>query len=70
MEVTEGDLALLRDLMIAAFLSHLEFAEFGRTFIAENDKKILKFCERYGVDGLYTKDRLAFFSALLDKVPQ
>lgn len=66
-EVTEGDLSLLQEMLVSAFLTHVEFANLESTYLVENDKKILKFCERYGVDGLYTKDRLAFFKALLKR---
>lgn len=63
--VDEADLADLHDLLRDQFLEHVQYGSFTTAYISGTDKGILEFCSRYGVDGAYTPDRLAFFKALL-----
>lgn len=65
--VTNDDLAEIFDLMRSEFLSHINYAEFKNDrYIGCSDARILDFCKKFGVDGEYKKDRIAFFNALLN----
>jgi hypothetical protein len=61
----EADLETLSDAVRTAFLTHIEFACFRDPY-AEYNRQLVKLCEKYGVDPLYTPDRLAFFKAVIE----
>jgi hypothetical protein len=63
--IDEADLAVLNDLLRQQFLEHVQYGSFTNAYVSGTDKNLLEFCSRYGVDGAYTPDRLAFFKALL-----
>ena len=61
----KADFAVLSDAVRASFLTHIEFACFRDPY-ADYNRQLVKLCEKYGVDPLYTPDRLAFFSAIME----
>jgi hypothetical protein len=65
-EFDEADLATLNDIILDVFITHIEFGCYDRgKYISSDSQRILEICDKYGVDGDYTKDRVSFYKALL-----
>jgi hypothetical protein len=65
-EFDESDFAALNDTLREVFITHVEFGCYDRgSYISPDNQKILDLCDKYGVDGDYTKDRTAFYKAIL-----
>jgi hypothetical protein len=65
-EFDEADLAALSDVLREVFTTHVEFGCYDRgKYISPVNQKILDLCDKYGVDGDYTKDRVSFYEAIL-----
>jgi hypothetical protein len=65
-ELTQEELALVFELMKQHFLNHTEFGTFQeRSYSTPEQKAVMKFCAKHEVDAEYTRDRLAFFQAIL-----
>ena len=65
-EITEDDIAELRGIINREFLLHITHSTFGAdTYPLPNDKAIVEFAARFGVDGSSKVDRVAFFQSLL-----
>ena len=66
-ELDESDLAVLNDLLRSVFINHVTYGTFseGRSSAFKENRTVLELCEKYGVDGTYDKDRVAFFKAVL-----
>jgi hypothetical protein len=69
-KITPGDLQELEEIIQRSFLEHIEFGvydELSKNVLRDSNKaRIIRFCERYNVDWKYTKDRMAFFKAVLE----
>jgi hypothetical protein len=66
-EFDEADLATLNDILRDVFITHVEFGCYDRSrYITPDNQKILDLCDKYGVDGDYTKDRVSFYEAILE----
>jgi hypothetical protein len=66
-EFDEEDLAILYDILREVFATHVEFGCYDRSrYVSPVNQKILDLCDKYGVDGDYTKDRVSFYKAILE----
>ena len=64
----EGDDYLrVHEVMLAYFLQRIQFVSLDNAY-SEEDRAIVKLCEKYGVDPHYAPDRLAFFKAVTDQL--
>ena len=64
----EGDDYLkVHEVMLAYFLQRIQFVSLDNAY-SEEDRAIVKMCEKYGVDPHYAPDRLAFFKAVTDQL--
>ena len=64
----EGDDYLkVHEVMLAYFLQRMQFVSLDNTY-SEEDRTLVKLCEKYGVDPHYAPDRLAFFKAVTDQL--
>ena len=63
-EITSQEMGILFKLMKQKFLDHIEYGKFNCSF----PSVLTKFCDDYQVDVNYEKDRVAFFTAIVDKM--
>jgi hypothetical protein len=68
-ELSQKELHILFDVMKQKFLDHIEFGKFdGYRHYDDESKKIVELCETHNVDVAYTKDRLAFFTSIVEEI--
>jgi hypothetical protein len=67
-ELTQEELALVFEVMKQKFLDHIEYGKFGNCFPSHEETSITKLCDNHQVDVDYEKDRVAFFTAIVDKM--
>ena len=65
-EFTQDDQVRLFELMKNEFIQHITFAKFSNiNYPTKLENGIAKFCNDFGVDVEYEKDRVAFFTAII-----
>jgi hypothetical protein len=67
-ELSQKELHILFDVMKKKFLDHIEFGTYDRCTYNTENKKIVELCETHNVDVAYTKDRLAFFTSIVEEI--
>jgi hypothetical protein len=67
-ELTQEELALVFEVMKQKFLDHIEFGKFNYSFPSADQLAVTKLCDDHQVDVDYEKDRVAFFTAIVDKM--
>jgi hypothetical protein len=68
-ELSQQELFQLFEMMKEEFITHITYARFSNTYQTTKDEKdIAQYCESHGVDVAYSKDRVAFFKAILDNL--
>ena len=67
-ELTQEELALVFEVMKQKFLDHIEFGKFNYSFPSADQLAVTKLCDDHQVDVYYEKDRVAFFTAIVDKM--
>jgi len=66
-EFDKDDQVRLFEIMKQEFIEHITYSKFSdRVYLTDVEKQLNGFCKDYGVDIEYTKDRVAFFTAVLD----
>ena len=60
----ESDLAALSDAIRTYFIQRVTYIDLKDAY-SEEDRLLVKLCKKYGVDALYSPDRVAFFKAVL-----
>jgi hypothetical protein len=69
LELTPQELFQLFEIMKKEFIEHITYSTFRRICMpTETEKSIMDYCKQHGVDVEYDKDRIAFFSAILDNL--
>ncbi len=66
---TQNQLYQLFEAMKSIALTHIQYSSvYDRkpSYVSEDDQSIYDLCEAHGVDIAYSKDRIAFFKAVLD----
>lgn len=58
----------LFEIMKQEFIEHITYARFGNSYPTPIERQLENFCNDYGVDIEYTKDRVAFFTALIKEI--
>ena len=59
----------LFEIMKEEFIEHITYSKFSdRVYLTNVEKQLNGFCKDYGVDIEYTKDRVAFFTALIKEM--
>ena len=61
-----ADLDMVEEVMLAYFLQRMQFISLDNAY-SDEDRTLVKLCEKYGVDAHYAPDRLAFFKAMLEE---
>ena len=68
-EFSKDDQVRLFEIMKEEFVNHITYAKFNNLhYPTKLEKGITKFCNDYGVDVEYDKDRVAFFKALIKEM--
>ena len=68
-ELSQQELFQLFEIMKREFKEHITYARFRDIYSATHtERSIIHYCEQYGVDVEYDKDRIAFFTAILDNL--
>ena len=61
------DYLAVHDVMLAYFLQRMQFISLDNAY-SDEDRALVKLCEKYGVDPHYSPDRLAFFKAVTEEM--
>jgi hypothetical protein len=68
-ELTQQELFQLFEIMRKEFKEHITYARFRDCYSpTETEKSIIDFCNSHSVDVEYDRDRISFFSAILDNL--
>jgi hypothetical protein len=67
-EISQKELFQLFEMMREQFENHITYARFNHSYPDRLEKTIVDFCNSHSVDVEYDKDRVAFFSAILDNL--
>jgi hypothetical protein len=68
-ELSQQELFQLFEIMRKEFVEHITYARFRNCYSpTQTEKSIIDFCNSHNVDCEYDRDRVAFFSAILDNL--
>ena len=68
-EFDKEDQVRLFEMMKQEFINHITYARFNNIYHPTHlEKQISTFCNDFGVDVEYDKDRVAFFTALIKEM--
>ena len=67
-EITQQELFQLFEMMKTEFIEHITYSRFGSNYPTKVEKTIQDFCNSYSIDVEYNKDRIAFFTSLLNSI--
>ena len=67
-EISQKELSLLFEVMKQKFLDHIEYGKFNYSFPSADQLVVTKLCDDHQVDVDYGKDRVAFFTAIIEKM--
>ena len=68
-ELTQQELFQLFEIMRKEFVEHITYSRFRNCYSpTPAEKSIIDFCNSHNVDCEYDRDRVAFFSAILDNL--
>lgn len=67
-ELTQEELALVFEVMKQKFLDHIAYGKFDYSYPTADQLAVTKLCDDHQVDVDYEKDRVAFFTAIVDKM--
>ena len=68
-EFTQDDPVRLFEIMKEEFIEHITYSKFSnKIYLTDVEKQLNGFCKDYGVDIEYSKDRIAFFTALIKEM--
>ena len=67
-EISQKELSLVFEVMKQKFLDHIEYGRFDDSFPNSEQLAVRKLCEDHSVDVDYRKDRVAFFTAIIEQM--
>ena len=68
-EFAQDDQVRLFEIMKEEFIEHITYSKFSnKIYLTDVEKQLNGFCKDYGVDIEYSKDRIAFFTALIKEM--
>ena len=69
LELTQQELFQMFEMMKKEFKEHITYGTFRRIRMpTETERSIMDYCKQHDVDVEYDKDRIAFFTAILDNL--
>jgi len=68
-EFNKDDQVRLFEIMKQEFIEHITYSRFSNlSYPTHTERQLEGFCKNYGVDIEYSKDRIAFFTALIKEM--
>jgi hypothetical protein len=68
-EFDKDDQVRLFEIMKEEFINHITYSRFSNlSYPTHIERQLESFCNAYGVDIEYSKDRIAFFTALIKEM--
>ena len=70
-ELSQQELFQLFEIMKQEFKSYITYGRFSNFDVyqtTKDEKSVAEYCKSHGVDVAYDKDRIAFFTAILDNL--
>ena len=67
-EISQKELSLLFEVMKLKFLDHIEYGKFNYSFPSKDQLAVTKLCDDHQVDVDYEKDRVAFFTSIIEQM--
>lgn len=67
-EFDKDDQVRLFEIMKQEFIEHITYSRFNTSYPTHTERQLQNFCDGYGVDIEYSKDRIAFFTALVKEM--
>lgn len=67
-EFSKDDQVRLFEIMKQEFIEHITYARFGSAYPTSIERQLENFCNDYGVDIEYSKDRVAFFTSIINGI--
>jgi hypothetical protein len=67
-ELSQEELASVFEVMKQKFLDHIEYGRFDYSFPNSEQLAVTKLCDDHQVDVDYEKDRVAFFTSIVEKM--
>ena len=68
-DFTQDDQVRLFEIMKQEFIEHITYSKFSNhIYLTDVEKQLNGFCKDCGVDIEYSKDRIAFFTALIKEM--
>ena len=67
-EISQKELSLVFELMKDYMITHIEYGRFDDSFPNSEQLAVTKLCEDHSVDVDYQKDRVAFFTAIIEQM--
>ena len=67
-ELSQEELAEIFEVMKQKFLDHIEYGKFNYSFPSEDQLAVTKLCNDHQVDVDYGKDRVAFFTSIIEQM--
>ena len=69
LELTQQELFQLFEIMKQEFIEHIKYSKFQNIYSpTRSERAIMDYCEQHDVDVEYDKDRINFFTAILDNL--
>ena len=67
-EFSKDDQVRLFEIMKQEFIEHITYGRFNNSYPTHTERQLKRFCNDFGVDVEYDKDRVAFFAALIKEM--
>ena len=67
-EISQQELALVFELMKEQMIDHIEYGKFNYSFPSKDQLVVTKLCDDHQVDVDYEKDRVAFFTSIIEQM--
>ena len=67
-ELSQEELAEIFEVMKQKFLDHIEYGKFNYSFPSKDQLAVTKLCDDHQVDVDYEKDRVAFFTSIIEQM--
>jgi hypothetical protein len=69
LELSQQELFQLFEIMKEEFKDYITYGRFTRIHMpTKTEQSVVNYCQQYGVDVEYDKDRITFFTAILDNL--
>jgi hypothetical protein len=67
-EFDKDDQVRLFEIMKQEFIEHITYSRFNSSYPTHIERQLENFCDGYGVDIEYSKDRIAFFTSIVKEM--